>query len=228
MAKISINKTGEYATSGGGEFFTLKDDGDLATVRFLYDEKDGSDMDYFLVHEVKIDGKRKYINCLGVDDEGRMHPNDCPLCKAGNKPKEKLFLQLIDTTDNKLKVWERGQQFVPKIVSFINRYGSLVSREFEVERRGKKGDQKTSYEMFPLEQDNKTLEDFPQKNNLIGGIILEVTPNDMYDIMDGVYRLPNKENEQTGTQDSRQSRSSRDNDQPARRNRREQADRDAF
>lgn len=197
MAKINIKKAGTYTQqNNGGGYFTLKDDGDMATVRFLYEETDGSDMDYYLVHEVEIDGKRRYINCLGVDDEGRMHPADCPLCKSGNKAKEKLFLQLYDEGDNTVKIWERGQTFVAKIISFINRYGSLVKQGFEIERRGKKGSTNTTYEMFPLQADGKTMEDFPQKQEIVGTLVMDATKQDMYDIIDGTYQNGNKRDEQ--------------------------------
>ena len=121
MAKISINKSGQYQQNGNSEFFTLKDDGDTARVRFLYSDPNGEDIDYFLVHEVEIDGKRRYVSCNAIDDEGRMHTEDCPLCKSGNKPKEKLFLQLFDEDDQKLKIWERGKNFVAKIITYLNR-----------------------------------------------------------------------------------------------------------
>ena len=52
------------------------------------------------------------IEKIASDDEGRMHRDDCPLCKAGNKTQEKLFIQLYDEDDGKIKVWERGKNFV--------------------------------------------------------------------------------------------------------------------
>lgn len=233
MAKISIGNSGNYTTSGGGDYFTLKDDGDTAEVRFLYDQADGSDMDYYLVHEVMIEGKKKYVNCLAVDEEGRMHQDDCPLCKSGNKPKEKLFLQLYDENDKKLKVWERGQQFVAKIVSFINRYNSLVAQPFEIERRGKKGDQKTTYELFPCEKDNATLNDFPEKQNIIGTLVIEANKDDMLDIIDGVYRLPGSDTQNNAAANNNQSSASasrrqRGGDAEPRRRTRRTADEDAF
>lgn len=197
MAKISLNKAGQYSVQGNtSEFFTLKDDGDIAEVRFLYEEADGSDMDFYLVHVIEIgEGKnkrRKYISCLAVDEEGRMHRDDCPLCKAGMKTQEKLFLQLYDETDGKLKIWERGKTFVPKIVSFLNRYGALVSRGFEIERKGKKGDMKTTYELFALEKDNKTLADFPQKIQIEGTFVIKASKADMIAMVDGTYDFGDK------------------------------------
>ena len=59
MAKININQSGKYSGGEGAEFFSLKDDGDTARVRLLYDQEDGSDLDYFLVHQVEINGKKR-------------------------------------------------------------------------------------------------------------------------------------------------------------------------
>ena len=196
MAKINIKDSGKYQQNSNSEFFTLKDDGDTARVRFLYDDPDGNDIDYFLVHEVEIDGKRRYVSCNAIDDEGRMHTEDCPLCKSGNKPKEKLFLQLYDEDDQKLKIWERGKNFVGKIVTYLNRYGSLVEQPIDIERRGKKGDTNTTYEMFPLAKDGKHLEDFPEKQQLEGTYILKVSPQEMYDIIDGVFTQGNQQQEE--------------------------------
>lgn len=228
MAKININKSGQYQQQqGGSEFFTLKDDGDSARVRFLYEDPNGEDIDYFLVHEVEIDGKRRYVSCNAVDDEGRMHPEDCPLCQSGNKPKEKLFLQLVDLDDgNKLKIWERGKNFVQKIVTYLNRYGALVEQPFDIERRGKKGDTNTTYELFALAKDGKHLEDFPEKQNLEGTYIMKVTKQEMYDIVDGVYSN-NNGNEQQEQPPQRQRRQVEE-EQPPQRQRRRRSDSDRF
>lgn len=45
--KIGIGNAGKYQSSGNGGYFSLKDDGDSAVVRFLYNQPDGSDIDYF-------------------------------------------------------------------------------------------------------------------------------------------------------------------------------------
>ena len=209
MAKINIKDSGKYQQNSNSEFFTLKDDGDTARVRFLYDDPDGNDIDYFLVHEVEIDGKRRYVSCNAIDDEGRMHTEDCPLCKSGNKPKEKLFLQLYDEDDQKLKIWERGKNFVGKIVTYLNRYGSLVEQ------------------MFPLAKDGKHLEDFPEKQQLEGSYILKVSPQEMYDIIDGVFTQGNQQQEEQ-PQPQRRERREVQEEQPVERRSRRRSGADRF
>ena len=88
MAKINIADAGKY-TSTGSDFFTLKDDGDIAQVRLLYVDPEGKDMDFYLVHQIEteVNGRkvRKYVSCLAVDEDGRMNKDDCPLCKEKKK-----------------------------------------------------------------------------------------------------------------------------------------------
>lgn len=189
--KISLRDSGKYGSGSTNDFFTLADDGDIARVRFLYEDPDGNDIDYYVVHEVEIDGKKRYVACLAIDDEGAFHPEDCPLCEAGYRRVEKLFLQLYVEEEDKVKTWDRGKTFVPKILTYINRYGSLVAQPIEVERHGKKGDTNTSYELFPLEKDNKTVADFPEKQELMGTFILDLSAEECDQILDGTYVLPN-------------------------------------
>lgn len=188
MAKIGIGNAGKYQGSGNGGYFSLRDDGDSAVVRFLYNQPDGSDIDYFLVHEVQIDGKKRYVSCNSVDENGESHPDDCPLCKAGNKPKEKLFLQLV-ASDNPeaVQVWERGSSFVSKIITYLNEFGNLSSVKIKVIRRGKKGDQKTQYEFMPMGKDDVKLEDLPQKQELEGSLIIKASIDEMNQMIAGTY-----------------------------------------
>ena len=55
MAKINIKDAGKFTSMGSSEYFTLKDDGDIAQVRMLYDDPEGGDMDFFLVHQIEIE-----------------------------------------------------------------------------------------------------------------------------------------------------------------------------
>ena len=190
MGRMSMNNSGKFASQGNNDFFFLADDGDVASVRMLYDQPDGSDMDYYLVHEVEIDGKKRYVACNALSEDGNsLHTEDCPLCQAGYKRLEKLFIQLYIPEEDAVKTWDRGRNFVQKIQTYINRYGSLVNYPIEIERKGKAGDSNTTYELFVMENDGSTLEDFPEKQELLGTFILSVTADEMQDIVDGTYTV---------------------------------------
>ena len=185
----------KYKGNGGGGYFSLKDDNDTAVVRFLYDtvggdSMEGKDIDAYVVHQVEIDGKKKYIKCLET--------GDCPLCKANNKAQLKIFLQLYDYTDDKVKVWERGQKFIGFILGYINKYGSLVERQYDVERHGKKGSTDTTYMMYSRDKDDGKLADF-EKSELLGKLILVKTKAEMQAMING--EAPNVTPRQQGTTD---------------------------
>lgn len=171
------------------EYFSLKDDKDTAVVRFLYDSLE--ELDWYVVHEVQINGKKRWLKC--TEDEV------CPQCRAAQKPKLKLFLQLEDDRDpGVLKIWERGQNFIPKMVGLLERYGTLIDRKVEVERDGKAGDKRTKYHLYPLDaEEDFDIEDITiEKIDLVGenGFILEKSIEDMERILSGtfVYQNPNQ------------------------------------
>lgn len=170
MAKVNARQANETfkPMDNGTEFFSLKNDMDTATVRFLYDNE--NDLDTYIVHQVEINGKKRYVDCL---------QEDCPLCKSGNRPKLKLFLQLLDTRDDKVKLWERGQKFIPTILGVFNKYGEICNREYDVERHGEKGSTSTTYALYALDRDDKKLSDLPERKNLEGGYIIEMTKSEM-------------------------------------------------
>ena len=49
-----------------------------------------------------------------------------------------------------------------RLASLCGRYNPLVGTPIEVERNGKAGDKNTTYELYPMQSDNKKIEDFPE------------------------------------------------------------------
>ena len=196
MGRVSISKSGSYGSASVNGFFSLADDKDSAVVTFLYDEEDGSDMDYFVVHQVEVDGRNRYVNCNAISEDGEsIHPENCPLCEEGFPRVEKLFLQLYNENTGQVETWDRGRSYVQKIVTLINKYGPLVNQPFEIVRSGTKGDQRTTYEFFPESPDDEvTLDDFPEKSELLGTLILDLTEDQMYDVIDGKFTLEDNPN----------------------------------
>ena len=191
MGRVSISKSGSYGSASANGFFSLADDKDSAVVTFLYEEEDGSDMDYFVVHQVEVDGRNRYVNCNAISEDGEsIHPENCPLCEEGFPRVEKLFLQLYNENTGQVETWDRGRSYVQKIVTLINKYGPLVNQPFEIVRSGKKGDQRTTYEFFPESPDDEaTLDDFPEKSQLLGTLILDLDEDQMFDVIDGKFTL---------------------------------------
>ena len=168
MARFNVNEAENYGGQGGGGFFSLKNDKDVATVRFMYNTID--DVEGYSVHEIEVNGKKRYVNCLR---EYNQPLNDCPLCAAGFRVIAKLFVILYDVESEEIKIWDRGKTFFSKLSSLCARYNPLVSTPFEIERNGKKGDSKTTYETYALDTDDVTLEDLPEVPELLGTLILD-------------------------------------------------------
>ena len=167
MARFNANEVENYGGQGGGGFFSLKNDKDVATVRFMYNTID--DVEGYAVHEIEVDGKKRYVNCLR---EYNQPLDDCPLCAAKSRVIAKLFVILYDVESEEIKIWDRGKTFFSKLSSLCARYNPLVSTPFEIERNGKKGDTKTTYETYALDTDDTTLEDLPEAPELLGTLIL--------------------------------------------------------
>lgn len=127
----------EFAGNGVG-YLQLKEDGSTKRVRFLH--TDDNDLDVYVVHEVEVDDRTVNVECLQNES--------CPLCVV-SKPRVKVFLSAYDPEDDKVVIWERGPAIIDDIFGFIGKYGHLNNRLYEIKRHGKKGDQKTKYQMFP-------------------------------------------------------------------------------
>lgn len=156
MARFSFEQADNY---GGGKsnYFSLKDNGDTAVIRFLIN--DLNDLEGVATHQVEVDGKRIDVECLREYNE----PVDkCPLCAAGYKQDAKLFIPVYDEDAKESKIWTRGKTFFQKLSSLCARYNPLVGTPFEVERIGKKGDTNTTYETYPMDSDKSRVEDFPE------------------------------------------------------------------
>lgn len=184
MARLTGANIEQYSSSNGGSsssYFSLKDDKDTARVRFLYNGAE--DIEGFSVHKVKVGDRDRYVNCL-VEDGGS--PADCPFCQAKFPKFAKLFIPLYNEDADQLQTWERGQKFYGTISGLCARYPNIVSRTFDVERNGKKGEQTTTYSVYPVgDADGTSVQDIlddlgiDELPNPLGTIILNKTAEDM-------------------------------------------------
>ena len=180
MARLTGENIEQFSTGGGrsrGGYFSLKNDKETATVRFLYEK--ASDIEGFTVHRVPVGDRERYVNCISDKEE-------CPFCRAKLQRMVKIFVPLLNEDADQIQTWERGQKFYGKLAGLFSRYPNLVSRTFDVERNGKKGDTGTTYEIYPVgEADGTTLDDILEDYELqntpspLGTIILQKSADDM-------------------------------------------------
>lgn len=189
----SYEESKQYETSSGFEIFSLNDDGDTAKVQFLVSTLD--DILIYTTHEIPMksqngrDYQRK-IGCL------KLHASDpegtCPMCDSGSKVKLARFIPMYSHTAQKVVLWERSGQFIEKnIGSLLNRLRSQGKDPrnvvVEVVRCGKRGDQRTTYQFYPIDTDQPaTLEglDIPDPE---GSLIATWSVGDMHNyIANGV------------------------------------------
>lgn len=182
MPRFNVKEVDNYGSQGGGGFFSLKNDKDVATVRFMYNTID--DVEGFAVHEIEVDGKKRYVNCLR---EYNQPIDDCPLCAANSRVIAKIFVKLYDVESGEVKIWDRGKTFFSKLSSLCARYNPLVSTPFEIERNGKKGDTNTTYETYALNTDDITLEDLPEAPPILGTLVLDKTYEELEFYLDNGY-----------------------------------------
>lgn len=174
MVRFSGNQFDNYSPTQSGSYFSLKDDKDVAQVRFLYNGIE--DITGIAVHEVEVNGSRRYVSCLRAYNEP---VENCPLCQQGSKVVAKLYIPLLVYPQNgqpQIQLWERGKAMYAKLSSLAARYQPLCGTIFEIERNGKKGDTGTTYEIYPIETDNMSLDQLVDPNEItdpLGTIILD-------------------------------------------------------
>lgn len=183
MARFGVNDADKYGGQGGAGYFSLKNDKDTAHVRFLFDGID--DVAGYAVHQVEIDGKKRYVNCLR---EYGQPISDCPFCEAKMFTTAKYFVPIYNIDEDRMQTWERGKKFGGKLTSICARYPHLVSHVFEIERNGKAGDQGTTYEIYETDENPEvTMEDFDVPE-VLGSLVLDKSPDEMrYYLEKGVF-----------------------------------------
>ena len=157
MAKVSFETAAKFEESrprGSGanafEFFTLRNDGDSAVVRFMY--HDVSEFEIYTCHNVTVDGKQRKVSCI-------RDPHDaveaCPLCASGNSISNRFFIKMVeyrmDDAGNVSPVpvvWERSMTYATRLKSMLDEYGPLEDCLFKVKRNGAAGSQDTTYEIM--------------------------------------------------------------------------------
>lgn len=185
MARFTTETADKYGGQGGAGYFSLKNDKEVAKVRFMYNSIE--DVQGYSVHQIEIDDKKRYVNCLREYND----PKDvCPFCKANKYTTAKLFIPIYNVDQDRTQVWERGKKFISKISSICARYPDVVSHIFEIERNGAKGDTSTTYEIYEIGKDDTTLEDLPEPASILGTLVLDKSADDMEFYLENGYFPP--------------------------------------
>jgi hypothetical protein len=186
-SKSLMDAMERYKATGNNEFFTLADDKDTAIVRFLYSTAE--ELDWFVVHEFEIGGKKRWVQC---SEEA-----DCPGCMKLARPSLKLFIQLMQKgKEDTVMTWERGQKFVPQIMELFEKHGDLTQHIFEIERQGKKGDANTKYVITHIGESPINTDDLLDRQEFLGsdGFILQKSHEEMNQILSGNFQYQKVEN----------------------------------
>ena len=218
MGRFSYSDADNYGTSSSNTYFSLKNDGDVASVRFMYNSM--NDVEGYAVHQVEIGDRKRYVNCLREYNEPK---SKCPFCETGSRQLAKLFIPIYDEDDGEIKIWERGKNFFAKISGICARYAKdgipLVSHTFDIERHGKPGDTQTTYEIFETGNDDTKLEDLGEIPDVLGTIVLDKSADEMS------YFLDNDEFPEEGARPARRNNS---NEQIRRRTPARRSEEDTF
>ena len=174
MGRVKFSDSEHYGGGGGGSFFSLKNDKDVARVRFMFESPQDMDDFSFAVHRTKMGGEDKYrsVSCLRSYNEP---VDNCPFCAEFANVAFKFFIPLYNVDAGEVQIWERGKNFAAKMASLMSRYGTntpLVNHVFEIERNGAKGDMKTTYEIYEVDKDETMLEDLPEIPEILGNVYL--------------------------------------------------------
>ena len=119
MAQFNVKDADNY----GGElqgYFNLKDDGDSAVVRFLYDSIE--DITGYAVHKITVGEKDYFINCIRDNYEDPI--DNCPLCANRNFQQAKFFFNVFDCETEEAKLWERGKNILKSLIICYKSFSS--------------------------------------------------------------------------------------------------------
>lgn len=153
-SQYASNKPSNYGVNVG--WFSLKNDGDTALVRFNCTTID--DLHFATVHSLTAGGRFMKVSCLRSFNSTE---DECPFCHAaatGNtsigKTAKKVFIEMLVSYKDKVTntysapvpvIWERPAGFAGELKSKMANYGSLRESLFTITRAGAAGSRDTRY-----------------------------------------------------------------------------------
>lgn len=172
-------------------YFSLKNDGDTALVRFAHASPD--DFDVVFSHEIEMEGRRRKINCL----RGKGDPaNVCPFCREEVKGALRIYIHLIEYTKDAQgnvvatpKIWERPISYGDTLADYADEYSPLSDYMFKIKRNGVRGSQNTTYTITPCNASTYNMDEYPPHPEFfadyraLGRVVLQKTPEEMETIL---------------------------------------------
>lgn len=232
MARFNHKEADNYSTNtgNGASFFSLKDDKDVAKVILLYESVE--DVDGFAVHRHIVNDSQyeRNINCLREYNEP---VDNCPFCQNMDKLYTKVYVTLYNLDTQQVEVWERSKNIFGKLSSLNSRYGELFNNVFEIERSGKKGDMKTTYEFYQTKSlDFESLDEVLEEYNIeipkiLGTFIIDKNYGECVEFLE-TGEFPKTENNSYKEEPQRRSRREEKTEEPQKRGRREETSRRRF
>lgn len=172
-------------------YFSLKDDGDEAIVRFAY--SDPSQLEVFTTHNVTIDNRFRRVNCLRSFGEPVAK---CPLCESGQNPQQRTYIKLIEYSraeDGSIvatpKIWERPASYLQILGNLFTEYGNISECVFKIRRSGERGSLQTTYSILfgnpSIYNSDLYPRDFSAFDNysVVGGPLMDKTFEEMKELV---------------------------------------------
>ena len=120
----------------GADTFRIEKSGDRAQVVFLYTDKDS--IDGYTCHRLT---NAKYYTY--IVDCCKAEKGSCPACDDGVAQSNRIFVKMLDLTNNKVVVWDRASNFRQTLEGFIHYFNPLYGQKYEITKQGEK--LKTTY-----------------------------------------------------------------------------------
>lgn len=177
MARFSIWEAEKYGGNGGRGFFSLKNLGDSARVRIMYDQF--CDVEGYSVHSVVVDNKKRSIDCLRRKDD---YESCCPFCSKKQFPLVKVYIPLYLVDEDRVVTWEKGKTYIPRLKKLFEDYATdkpLVSTVFEI-KKILDAEGKIAFDITPLYSDDTLIEDLSDEvKSVYGGLVLQKSFEEM-------------------------------------------------
>ena len=181
MARFDLNRAEQFGGQGGAGFFRLKGRYE-AHIRFLYN--DIRDVEGYAVHEIDLNGKKRYVDCLrGINDSKDV----CPLCREGSFVQVKFFVPVYDEDLDQVLTWDRGKSFGRRLEKLFEKYAEeepLCATCFTVTKETNE-DGVNYYTFKPDYNDGAELDELPEyATSVYGNLVLQKSAEDLEEYLE--------------------------------------------